>query len=136
MRVHRNLHAARKGGPQWVETARGRVVRYWAELELRDVSTRIQPAGAERCKLTQVRSVCAFLDGELHTGPASVWAAWSRVKYDPRHHAAFLHDQRGAAPSAVPDERHGWRRWNRADRVILNQDGSCYALNPRWETDQ
>ena len=119
MRVHRNLHNARRGGPQWVETKGGRVQRYLEEVVMLDVTTRIQPAGARKCRETQVRGVCAFFDGS----PAGDWqpqvphSGWQRVSYDPRSDIDFM---AGGLP------------WNAARAVCLDADGHCYVLEPEW----
>lgn len=123
MRVHRNLHAARQGKPQWVETPKGRGARvvYHENMILRGVTTRIQPAAAAACEREQVRRVCAFFVGtpdlpEHDDLPAE---GWKRIAYDPRTGGGFTCD--GV-------------EWEHADAVALNRDGSAYALNP-WRMD-
>ena len=119
MRVHRNLHAARKGGPQWVETKGGRVAAYHAELQLAGVTTRLQPAGVRKCQERQVRSVCAYLDGGLcHDAPPLVSPGWEPVVFDPRRHDQFT------TPNGEP--------WNAAAYVILAADGRAWAYRPTW----
>ena len=117
MRVHRNLHNARHGGPQWVHTVKGLVNEYLEEVVLTGVTTRIQPAGQRKAKDTQVRNVCAYFDGDR--GDASVIAGktWHRVSYDPRKDTAFQAD--GA-------------RWNTADATVLAADGVTYVCGARW----
>ena len=117
MRVHRNLHAARAGKPQWVETQRGRVVRYLRSLTLTDVSTRIQPAAAAKCKAEGVRRVCAFFDGtEAILANRSTKASdWQRIDYDPRNGQGF---------TAANVE------WTHAEAVHLRDDGAAFVLNP------
>ena len=126
MRIHRNLHNARRGGPQWVSTAKGKVQAYLDEVYLVNVSTRIQPAGARKCADSGVRSVFAFFDGnQVDASDSSLSVAgglWYRVAYDPRKDSTFLAcDHAGAMP------------WNRADAVQLRADGVCLVLNPRLE---
>lgn len=121
MRVHRNLHNARRGGPQWVHTVKGRVSAYLDEVRLTSVTTRIQPAGAAKCAATQVRSVCAFFDGQetsFNTPAEGGHGTWQRIGYDPRKDASFMAD--GTA-------------WNAAAAVELRADGSAWVLGPRWE---
>lgn len=121
MRVHRNLHNARRGGPQWVHTVKGRVSAYLDEVQLANVTTRIQPAGAAKCAATQVRSVCAFFDGEeTHISPPLIQRGWEPVCYDPRADDAFH------TPEGV--------KWNAAEYVVLASDGRAWAYNPRWQS--
>jgi len=117
MRVHRNLHHARKGGPQWVSTVRGRVDEYLSEVVLLQVRTRIQPAGIAKCALQRKRDVCAFFDGG-RTYDLPQKGQWKAVSFDPRVDKTFLAD--GSA-------------WNAADAAHLRPDGSTVVLNPRWE---
>jgi hypothetical protein len=121
LRVHRNLHAARAGGPQWVSTVRGKVAAYLPSVALENVTTRVQPGGVAACQRSGVRSVVAFFDGH-ETDPVHVWnldsPAWQRVQFDPRHDSAF---------------RAGDRIFNRASVACLCADGSTYVLNPTWE---
>jgi len=137
MRVHRNLHAARQGTPQWVQTLRGRVVAYHPEIALSSVTTRIQPAGARACRQEQVRRVCAFLDG-WPAGMAEYagWTAdeltgdplWRRIVFDPRRE-----DQFGLLnPWGAVDRFGFYSRWNAADMVLMLSDGSSWARRARW----
>lgn len=118
MRLHRNLHNARAGGPQWVSTVRGRVDQYLDEVLLVHVTTRIQPAGLAKCALQQRRDVCAYLDGGLCVDEVPCNADWRRISFDPRRDRTFLADG---------------KPWNAADMVHLRVDGSAFVLNPRWE---
>lgn len=123
-RIHRNLHNARRGGPQWVETKGGKVRAYLDSVLLTNVTTRIQPAGARKCRDTGVRSVCAFFDGVRGSDDRGYvgTGTWHRISYDPRRDEAFTYvDDALIAP------------WNAADAVQLRTDGSAYVLNPRWE---
>lgn len=133
-RIHRNLHNAKAGGPQWVHTVSGKVEAYLEQVHLTDVTTRIQPAGARKCAASGVRSVVAFFDGAFAT-TSQVEAlenvddrieGWHRVAYDPRTDDAFLYlvtDE-----PAVPAQR-----WNAADAVALTSSGRTYVLRPRWQ---
>lgn len=123
MRVHRNLHNARKGGPQWVETISGKVTRYLEEVKLTGVSTRIQPAGQAKCQSSGVRSVIAFFDGAEAPGADVLPGTWERVEYDPRVDSTFLvrHNDDTTAP------------WNVAIGAHLRADGSTWVLGARWE---
>jgi hypothetical protein len=123
MRVHRNLHNARRGGPQWVETQKGKVVRYLEEVKLREVSTRIQPAGQAKCQSSGVRSVIAFFDGVEGASIEFAIGTWERVEYDPRVDSNFL-VRRGDNTS----------RWNVAKGAHLRADGSTWVVGARWET--
>lgn len=121
MRIHRNLHNAKAGGPQWVSTLRGKVDAYLDSVYLANVTTRIQPAGQRKCQESGVRSVCAYFDGDQ----AQAWEVqagcphgWHRVSYDPRVDSSFLADG---------------RPWNTADAVRLQADGVTYVLNPSFE---
>jgi hypothetical protein len=117
IRVHRNLHKARAGGPQWVVTKRGRVVEYLDRAVLVNITTRVQPGGLRRCRKKQVRNVCGFLDGEGVTRrPAG--EGWMPIQFDPRKDLAFL-------ACGKP--------WNRAAAVVLEQDGKAWVLAPTWE---
>jgi len=116
VRVHRNLHKARAGGPQWVSTVRGRVDEYLDEVVLMNVTTRIQPGGLAKCKKRQRRDVCAYLDGD-RGHRVDDGHEWQRVAFDPRCDANFLADG---------------RPWNVADMAHLRCDGSALVLNPRW----
>jgi hypothetical protein len=117
VRVHRNLHKARAGGPQWVVTKSGRVLEYLDRVVLENVTTRIQPGGLRRCRKKQVRNVCGFLDGEcLSRRPAG--EGWLPIRFDPRKDLAFL---AGDTP------------WNRAAAVDLKSDGTAWVLAPTWE---
>ena len=119
MRIHRNLHNARRGGPQWVSTVRGKVHQYLHDLRLKNVTTRIQPAGQRKCQESGVRSVCAYFDGDRENRLATEIAGeWLRVSYDPRVDSSFL-------ANGQP--------WNTAAAVELRADGSCYVLNPSFE---
>jgi|SRR6056297_988103 len=118
IRVHRNLHRARIGGPQWVQTERGRVKGYLEEITLEEVSTRIQAGGRRRCEEKQVRSVCGFLDGVPGGKEGGQPSAWRRISFDPRVDETFMAEG---------------KRWNRAEAVRLCGDGSAWALRPRWE---
>ena len=122
MRIHRNLHNAKKGGPQWVETKGGKVAQYLETVALVDVSTRIQPAGARKCQQTNVRSVCAFFDGEQTDVPGMRNENWYRVVYDPRVDDQFRY-KKGLV--TYP--------WNRAAAAHLCADGSTWILNPTYE---
>ncbi len=120
MRYHRNLHNAKRGGPQWVRTERGRVAEYLETVELEGVTTRLQPAGVRKCQERNVRSVCAFLDGEpTHQAPPLVSPGWEPICFDPRV------DQNFRTPEGL--------EWNAADYVILASDGRSWAYRPRWE---
>lgn len=123
MRIHRNLHNARRGGPQWVHTARGKVQAYLDSVCLVNVTTRIQPAGQRKCQESGVRSVCAFFDGDRPAEAYLGCGEWHRVSYDPRKDEAFLFAVGGFTQS-----------WNTAEAVRLDTDGSCYVLNPTWES--
>lgn len=117
MRIHRNLHNARRGGPQWVSTVNGRVDEYLTEVVLLQVTTRIQPGGLARCKLQRKRDVCAFFDGGFCVDvPRS--DSWQRVAFDPRQDKTFLADG---------------QPWNKAEAAHLRADGSTFVLNPRLE---
>ncbi len=128
MRVHRNLHNAKRGGPQWVVTERGKVVEYLVSVALVDVTTRIQPGGAAKCRTSGVRSVVAFFDGTHADNQALIAAVkdegGQRITYDPRSDSEFYSY---ALLGSLP------KRWNTADAVILNADGTSYAYNPRWQ---
>lgn len=117
MRIHRNLHNARAGGPQWVSTVRGRVDEYHEAVSLSDVRTRIQPGGRAKCERRQVRNVCAFFDGDS-CRPRRVGQGWQRVSFDPRLNTEFLADG---------------EPWNVADAAELRSDGSAWVLHPRLE---
>lgn len=123
MRIHRNLHNAKAGGPQWVETKGGKVQQYLDSVALLDVSTRIQPAGQRKCQETNVRSVCAFFDGELTDVPGLRNDSWLRVEYDPRVDDTF----KAVSSTGV---RYPW---NRAAAAHLCADGSTWVLNPTLE---
>ena len=128
LRVHRNLHNAKRGGPQWVSTVRGKVDAYLDDVLLTGVTTRIQPAGARKCAESGVRSVCAYFDGDKPTGAYVGTGEWHRVAYDPRVDAAFQF------LAHVPGEADLQPRpWNAADAAALRADGSTWVLNPRWE---
>ena len=125
MRVHRNLHNARKGGPQWVVTRRGKVFEYLESCTLSGVTTRIQPAGQAKCAEKQVRSVCAYFDGfsspadpTSGTGKMPVGNAWKVLAYDPRCDTEFMADG---------------QPWNTADAAYMAPDGTTYILNPTLE---
>lgn len=122
MRVHRNLHNARVGGPQWVETKSGKVQRYLEEVKLTGVSTRIQPAGQTKCQTSGVRSVVSFFDGVEAPGAAVLPGTWERVEYDPRVDNTFLVRR---ADNTAP--------WNVAIGAHLRADGSTWVLGARWE---
>ncbi len=128
MRIHRNLHNARRGGPQWVHTVKGKVEAYLDSVLLVNVTTRIQPAGQAKCQTSGVRSVCAFFDGDLPTGAYVGTGSWDKVVYDPRVDDAFL----AGHPSLVKLGSTSLRRWNAADAVRLDADGSCLVLGARW----
>ena len=128
MRVHRNLHNAKRGGPQWVHTHAGRVQSYLEAITLVNVSTRIQPAGQAKCQTSGVRSVVAFFDGDevsndWLTSNESVNDVWQRMAYDPRVNDAFQ----------VVDAHGHQLPWNAADATELRADGSTWVLNARWE---
>ncbi len=132
MRIHRNLHNARHGGPQWVHTVKGRVAQYLEEVYLTSVTTRIQPAGQAKCQASGVRSVCAFFDGEevqpvtFTTGVVRRAGGWRRISYDPRKDSSFFADGQKLYPSLNAEP------WNTADAVKLLRDGSSWVLNPQW----
>jgi hypothetical protein len=123
MRVHRNLHNAKRGGPQWVETKAGKVARYLDEVKLHDVSTRIQPAGQAKCQTSGVRSVVSFFDGVEGASIEFAIGTWERVEYDPRVDNTFL-VRRG--DNTAP--------WNVAIGAHLRADGSTWVLGARWES--
>ena len=120
MRYHRNLHNAKRGGPQWVRTERGRVAEYLETVTLVNVTTRLQPAGVRKCQERGVRSVCAYLDGEPrpNLNANGGQGNWQRIQFDPRSDNHFLADG---------------QPWNAAAAVKLEQDGSAYALFPTWK---
>ena len=118
MRLHRNLHKARVGGPQWVSTVRGKVDEYLDEVVLVHVTTRIQPGGLARCALQRRRDVCAFFDGGRAEESCVMDERWCRVSFDPRQDRTFLANG---------------KPWNAADMAYLREDGSAFVLNPRWE---
>lgn len=122
MRVHRNLHNARVGGPQWVETVKGKVARYLDEVRLTNVSTRIQPAGQAKCQASGVRSVVAFFDGVEAPGAHVLPGTWERVEYDPRVNSNFQ-----------VIRNHYPMPWNVAIGAHLRADGSTWVLGARWE---
>ena len=136
MRVHRNLHNAKAGGPQWVHTHKGKVAEYLDSVLLTEVTTRIQPAGQRKCQAAGVRSVCAFFDGTPGDDVQGLVAAiddvldvvdgseWRRVSYDPRVDDGFL-----SYNPATGIKDH----WNTAAAAHLRADGSTWVLNPRWE---
>lgn len=130
IRVHRNLHAARAGAPQWVITdGRGRVVERVPYLALADVETMVQPAGVRRCHETGVRAVCARFKGR----PAALWELpdagleWWRTQFDPRRDEAFM---------AVIESPFGPEalslKWNHARYALLAPSGSCTVFDPEW----
>jgi hypothetical protein len=128
MRVHRNLHNARRGGPQWVHTHGGRVQAYLEAITLVNVSTRIQPAGQAKCQASGVRSVVAFFDGDEATTEflsKPQRGSWQLVSYDPRRDSAFR------VCAELPSHHNG--DWNVADVAELRTDGSTWVLNARWE---
>lgn len=128
MRIHRNLHNARHGGPQWVHTVRGKVEAYLDSVLLVDVTTRIQPAGQAKCQTSGVRSVCAFFDGVQNTTAYVGTGSWDKVVYDPRVDDAFL----SGHPSLVALGSTSLKRWNTADAVRLTPEGECFVLGARW----
>jgi hypothetical protein len=124
MRIHRNLHNAKSSGPQWVHTVSGKVESYLERITLVGVSTRIQPAGQRKCAEAGVRSVCAFLDGDLAAADRIDTGTWHRVSYDPRVNTEFRSCSDGSGITYP---------WNRAEAVRLDSDGSSWVLNPTWE---
>lgn len=120
VRVHRNLHKARSGGPQWVLTKSGRVVEYLARATLVNVSTRIQPSVLRRCREKKVRNVCGFLDGQ-RVEHREATEGWLPIRFDPRCDDVFL---------------AGDKEWNRAEAVILTANGRAWVLNPRWQKER
>lgn len=115
-RIHRNLHAARAGAPQWVRTIVGRVDAYLARLILVNVTTRIRRGSAARCLESGVRAVVAFFDGK--ETDAEPEGEWQRVSFDPRRDTEFV---------------AAGRQFNKADAARLEPCGAAFVLNPRWE---
>lgn len=113
IRIHRNLHRARAGGPQWVRTQRGKVAEYLESVTLTNVTTRTRPGCMDDCKESQKRAVCAFFDGvpAVHAPEGD----WQRVSFDPRVDNHFHVDG---------------KPWNRARATQLRADGSCWVLDP------
>ncbi|MEI2421998.1 hypothetical protein V6O07_17100, partial [Arthrospira platensis SPKY2] len=122
-RVHRNLHQARAGGPQWVLTKRGKVQAYRETVGLLGVNTKISAAVRKRCELKQRRTVCAYIEGLVTDRTALPVGAWLRISFDPRREAYFM-------ASGDDGER---KPWNAADAARFDDDGSGWVLNPRWE---
>lgn len=123
-RVHRNLHRARAGGPQWVLTQRGKVQEYRRTVALLAVNTRIRSATRKRCEVEQRRTVCAYIEGDVTDQGISPTGDWCRISFDPRREANFMaHDSNGAR-----------RPWNTADAARFDEDGTGWVLSPRWET--
>lgn len=113
MRVHRNLHAARRGDSQWVETRGGIVHRYHATLALGGVSCIVQPGGAARCAREGVRDVVAYFSGVQAAHVPS--GDWLRVSFDPRTDTRF---------------RTALGPFDYADYAQLLADGAAYVLTP------
>ena len=124
MRIHRNLHNARRGGPQWVSTVRGKVDAYLDFVALENVTTRIQPAGQRKCQESGVRSVCAFFDGDAVSEGRIDTGTWQLVSYDPRVDSCF---------QATDMETGEKTPWNRADVARLDTNGSTWVLRPTFE---
>lgn len=122
-RVHRNLHRARAGGPQWVVTQRGKVQEYRSTVALLAVNTRIRAATRKRCEVQQRRTVCAYIEGEITNQVMSSTGAWCRISFDPRREANFM----------ACDSDGARRPWNTADAARFDEDGTGWALNARWE---
>ena len=121
MRLHRNLHNARRGGPQWVVTVRGRVHAYRDSIMLQNVTTRVQPGGVKRCAAKGVREVVAFLDGDEIAPSEAVgfkWR-WRRISFDPRTDTQF--------------SAEGFGPFDRALYIHLRADGSSWVLSPAYE---
>lgn len=134
IRVHRNLHNAKRGGPQWVRTHRGKVAEYLDSVALSDVSTRVQAGGVKRAQAAQVRNVCAYLDGtpdpvHPHALPPGETpfdgGLWFKVTFDPRTDDSFGY--RPVSDGAIVYS------WNRARRVILLPTGEAWVSDPTWE---
>ena len=124
-RVHRNLHHARVGGPQWVLTRRGRVQAYRVEVGLLGVRTKIGEAVRKRCELNQRRTVCAYVEGVVIDVAVLPAGAWLRMSFDPRREANFM---------VFSTDGARWA-WNAADAARFDEEGIGWALNPRWEGD-
>jgi hypothetical protein len=120
VRIHRNLHNARKGGPQWTRTERGKVVEYLDAVALRDVTTRVRQGGIRRCQEKGQREVCAFFDGFL-VDPADLPTTEPEalVRFDPRYDSQFF-----AAGFDVPGGRFAFRS---AEYVLLAESGAAYV---------
>jgi hypothetical protein len=101
-------------------------VEYLEGLCLREVTTRIRPAGVRKCAESNVRRVCAFIDGSDTTGLIKGWEVfngdkpgWHRVHFDPRIDTAFSYGP-------------GRERFNTAGGISLCPDGSSYVWSPSW----
>ncbi len=121
VRIHRNLHAARKGTPQWVRTERGKVVEYLPTVALRDVTTRVRPGGVRRCQEQGVRQVCAFFDG-FRIDPADLPTSEPEaiVRFDPRQDEQFH-------AVGILDSPGGRYPFRTAAFVALCESGRAYA---------
>jgi len=120
VRIHRNLHNAKRGGPQWTRTERGKVVEYLDAVALRDVSTRVRPGGVRRCQDRGVREVCAFFDGQrIDPTDLPTSEPEAAVRFDPRVDSQFY-----AAGFDVPGSRFPF---SRADFIALTHSGRAYV---------
>ena len=120
VRIHRNLHNAKRGGPQWSRTERGKVVEYLKSVALREVSTRVRQGGVRRCQSRGVREVCAFFDGErIDPNQLPKSEPEAVVRFDPRVDSQFY-----AAGFDMPGSRFPFAR---ADFIALTDDGRAYV---------
>ena len=80
VRVHYNLHAARKRAPAWVVTQHNRVVCYLNSCTLADARPVVLPGGARRSLQIGRRTVHAYLAGVLGKSAGSV-QGMARIRY-------------------------------------------------------
>jgi hypothetical protein len=124
VRVYRNLNKAKKDRTDHVWSIQSqsadrkwRVRGHSRSVVLADPVFRIQSGGADKVRATQVRQVCAYMQGTEVAAVPHDPRSLVRISFNPLNRSDFYRSDTGATVTG-------------ADALIFTSTG-CFAVNPR-----
>lgn len=118
---YRNLHKDR-----WSRRERGKVQDHPDKVYAVDVEFRVGEAGRQRVIREQKKNVHAYV--AAHWWSNTWWGHKDTVGNPSGPYVRVRYN-----PYSAPHFTCNGFRVNRADRVILDRRGRCWAWRPRWE---
>ena len=124
IRVYRNLNKAKKDRTDHVWSVQSqsadrkwRVREHSRSVVLADPTFRIQSGGVDRVRESQVRKVCAYMQGTEVAAVPHDPRSLVRISFNPLHRSDFYRSDTGETVTG-------------ADALIFTSNG-CFAVNPR-----